>query len=134
MAPPLSERERRFVEAYMGEAAGNGTVAAQLAGYKGKAATLAVQAARLLIKANVASALETKREALASQSIADAKERRERLTKIQRTSDNEGAVIKAIDTQNKMDALYVAKSEVTLNVPAAVTFVIQVQAGATCLP
>lgn len=33
----LTEKQRRFVEAYMGEAAGNATEAARLAGYKGNA-------------------------------------------------------------------------------------------------
>ena len=35
---PLSEKQRRFVEAYMGEAAGNATRAAELAGYSPKTA------------------------------------------------------------------------------------------------
>lgn len=53
----LSERERRFVEAYMGEAAGNGTAAAKRAGYKGSPNVLKVQANRLLTKANVQEAI-----------------------------------------------------------------------------
>lgn len=36
----LTEKQRRFVEAYMGEAKGNATEAARLAGYKGNRATL----------------------------------------------------------------------------------------------
>jgi phage terminase small subunit len=35
---PLSEKERRFVDAYMGDAAGNATRAAELAGYSVKSA------------------------------------------------------------------------------------------------
>ncbi|MEQ1897732.1 MAG: terminase small subunit [Vicinamibacterales bacterium] len=35
---PFSERERRFVEAYLGDAAGNATRAAALAGYSLKSA------------------------------------------------------------------------------------------------
>lgn len=37
----LTEKQRRFVEAYMGKARGNATEAARLAGYKGNRETLA---------------------------------------------------------------------------------------------
>ena len=57
---PLSERERRFVEAYMGQAAGNGTEAARLAGYKGNDNVCHVQAARLLRKATVRAAIDAR--------------------------------------------------------------------------
>jgi phage terminase small subunit len=40
VARRLTEKQRRFVEAYMGEAAGNGTRAAELAGYQGNRRTL----------------------------------------------------------------------------------------------
>lgn len=52
---PLSERERRFVDAYMGPAAGNASEACRLAGYSIKAAT--VQGARMLAKASIQSAI-----------------------------------------------------------------------------
>jgi phage terminase small subunit len=52
---PLSERERRFVDAYMGEAAGNGTKAAILAGY-GKAGAH-VTASRFLRNPKIAAAI-----------------------------------------------------------------------------
>lgn len=39
--PPLGERHRRFVEAYMGEAAGNASEAARIAGYSPKRAKAA---------------------------------------------------------------------------------------------
>jgi phage terminase small subunit len=55
---PLSERERRFVEAYMGPAAGNATAAARLAGYSDK--TAGSQASRLLKKVNIQNALRTR--------------------------------------------------------------------------
>ena len=108
----LSERERRFVDAYMGEAAGNGTAAAKCAGYKGSAQVLGVQANRLLKKANVLDAIAERRQTLASQSIADAKERREVLTSILRSAEvDPNARIRAIDTANKMDGVYVEKHE-----------------------
>lgn len=52
---PLSERERRFVDAYMGPAYGNASEACRLAGYSIKAAT--VQGARMLAKASIQSAI-----------------------------------------------------------------------------
>jgi len=53
--PGLSERERAFVEAYMGPAAGNATGAAKAAGYSPK--TAASIASRLLRKVNIQQAL-----------------------------------------------------------------------------
>jgi phage terminase small subunit len=57
MAEKLTEKQRRFVEAYMGEAAGNATEAAKLAGYKGNNATLRAIASENLTKPNIASAV-----------------------------------------------------------------------------
>lgn len=54
----LSERERRFVEAYMGQAAGNATEAAKQAGYSARNA--APQGSRLLRKANIRQALDNR--------------------------------------------------------------------------
>jgi phage terminase small subunit len=107
----LTERERRFVEAFMGPAAGNGTEAARLAGYKGSAPVLGVQSTRLLKKASVLAAIEQRRETLTDASIADAGERRRLLTVHARSGDNPAAAIKAIDTLNKMDGAYVEKHE-----------------------
>jgi phage terminase small subunit len=59
--PALSERERRFVEHYMGSAAGNATHAARLAGYSLK--TARKQGSRLLTKGNIRAALEQRTQA-----------------------------------------------------------------------
>ena len=59
----LTEKQRRFVEAYMGAAAGNGAEAARQAGYKGNDATLRVVAAENLAKPNVRAAIEERRTA-----------------------------------------------------------------------
>jgi phage terminase small subunit len=116
--PSLSERERRFVDAYMGDAQGNGTAAARLAGYKGNAKVLGVQSTRLLTKANIQAAVTARRVALDSQSIADAKERREILTAIIRNGQQESRDrIRAIDVANKMDGIYIEKHELTASVP-----------------
>lgn len=53
----LSEREHRFAVAYVGEAHGNGTEAARVAGYKGSERTLATQASRLLGRDRVKQAI-----------------------------------------------------------------------------
>ena len=52
----LSERERRFVECYMGAAAGNATKAARLAGYSSK--TARKQGSRLLTKGHIRAAID----------------------------------------------------------------------------
>ena len=57
----LTEKQRRFVEAYMGQAKGNGTEAARLAGYKGNAATLNAVAVENLRKPLIADAIRERR-------------------------------------------------------------------------
>src|SRR5687768_7613004 len=56
MRQSLTERERRFVESYMGEAAGNATKAAIRAGYS--RSTARKQGSRLLTKGNIRAAIE----------------------------------------------------------------------------
>lgn len=59
----LSEKERRFCDAYMSpEAAGNGVKACRLAGYKGSDAVLATTAWRLLRKADIKASLDARLE------------------------------------------------------------------------
>jgi phage terminase small subunit len=67
----VTEKERRFVEAYMGAAAGNAAKAAELAGYSPKSARH--QASRLLTKRNVQDAIaerQARRESLSDVSAA----------------------------------------------------------------
>jgi hypothetical protein len=54
----LTEKQRRFVDAYLGEAAGNATKAARLAGYKGNDNTLASVGTENLRKPAIAEAIE----------------------------------------------------------------------------
>ncbi len=54
----LTEKQRRFVEAYMGEAAGNGTLSAKIAGYSAKNAH--AEASRLLRNAKVRAAIQAR--------------------------------------------------------------------------
>ncbi len=81
-ARPLRERERRFVDALIGEAGGNGARAARLAGYRAR--NLRPQASRLLTKGNVQRAIAERQAERAQQAIADANERDIILTTIAR--------------------------------------------------
>jgi len=54
----LTEKQRRFVEAYMGDARGNSTEAARLAGYKGNSQTLAAVGTENLRKPSIAIAIK----------------------------------------------------------------------------
>jgi phage terminase small subunit len=114
MSKPLTERELRFVDAFMGDAAGNGTEAARLAGYKGtQPRVLGVQAARLLKKASIQAEIAKRRAALEADGVTTALQRRQILTSIENDSTAHPlARIKAIDVHNKMDGVYVEKHEV----------------------
>lgn len=54
----LTEKQRKFVEAYMGKANGNATEAARIAGYSGSESVLAVTGFENLRKPNIAAAIE----------------------------------------------------------------------------
>ena len=55
--PDLTEKQRKFVEAYMGETGGNATEAARLAGYGGNENALAAAGARLLRNVKISEAI-----------------------------------------------------------------------------
>lgn len=61
-AGKLTEKQRRFVEAYMGQAHGNGTEAARIAGYQGDENTLSTTSYRLLRNPKIAAAVEERTE------------------------------------------------------------------------
>lgn len=77
----LSLKERRFINAYMGTARGNGVAAAREAGYKGNPNVLHVQASRLLRKPTVKAELESRVERRDAQAILDADARDALLSK-----------------------------------------------------
>lgn len=60
--PKLTEKQRRFVEAYMGQACGNATEAARLAGYKGTDKVLSVVGMENLRKPSIAAAIVERRD------------------------------------------------------------------------
>lgn len=83
MAPEkLTEKQRRFVEAFMGKAAGNATEAARLAGYRGTDNTLRVVGAENLSKPAIAAAVSAIQQA--DPLIADRNERQRFWTDVMR--------------------------------------------------
>ena len=130
---PLTERERRFVDAYIGEAAGNGARAAILAGYARGSAK--VTASRLLTRANVRVSLEQKRTVAAVvaevSAIATLTERRTILATLMRDDMVKASSrIRAIDVDNKIEHVYVEHHHHTHVIPGAITFVVSQQPGA----
>jgi phage terminase small subunit len=149
-------KQERFVDFYI-LLNGNGVKAVESAGYEGDNATLRATASRLLTNNNILALIEKRREEAKSARIGDIVERQEILTEIYRNKkavevpiDTIGAEtgeteegkflsvkvavldktkIKAIDTQNKMEGLYVQKHQVTdgdgkpLNLSLTVTFI-----------
>jgi len=100
----LDLRAQRFVDAYLGSAAGNGTAAARAAGYKGTAATLAVQSTRLLKNAKVRKAIDARQERRTGKAILSADERDQMLTDIAKltwSSSDKMIAIRAIAELNK---------------------------------
>jgi phage terminase small subunit len=78
----LSERERLFVDAYLGPAKGVGAAACKAAGYKGDSKVLTVQAGRMLSKAHIKLEIATRRAAMTRSAIATADEVAVRLSGI----------------------------------------------------
>lgn len=109
----LTERERRFVAAYVGEGNGNGAKAAQLAGYGRRSAR--VTASRLLTKANVQQAIAAHAAAATRESIASAQERDEALSRIVRTG-SDADVIRAAAEMNRCAGRHLQRHEATIAV------------------
>jgi phage terminase small subunit len=85
----LTARERAFVLHFTGDAKGNGTQAARLAGYAGSPGVLGVQSARLLRKARVRATILSITDAKEKRGIATAEELDRILTSIARNPFHE---------------------------------------------
>lgn len=110
MSVKLSERERRFVEAYMGQAAGNASKAAALAGYSPK--TAYQLGSRLLKKVQIRAAIAERQQA--DPLVADRAERQAFLSAMLRDeSAHPLARLKACDQLSKMSGDYLERREVT---------------------
>jgi phage terminase small subunit len=99
MTNKLTEKQRRFVEAYMGKAAGNATEAARLAGYKGSENTLKAVGSENLTKPDIAAAVKKRVES--DPLILDRKARMELLSKIARGEEKDVTV--SFGKANKID-------------------------------
>ena len=80
MARQLTEKQRRFVEAYMGEARGNATQAARLAGYAGDDNTLRVVGSENLAKPAIRDAIDERVDSCPL--VASRRDRLEFLTRV----------------------------------------------------
>jgi hypothetical protein len=143
MSYSLTTREAAFVEALLGAASGNQSRAAELAGYApGKG--LSVTAARLVRRPHVAAAIAERRAALLAAEpapvltgpedpavaaekaarwqaqAAGVLERRAILSRWARHDRHVISAIRAIDTLNRMDGVYVEKHEHAVMVPKPV--------------
>ena len=103
---------------------GNGTEAYKKAGYKVKSDNAAaVGAAKLLRKAKIQQRIAELRSEMDSHKIMDAAERRELLTQFARDEETGKADrLKAMDLLNKMDGVYINKTQISGIDGAPITF------------
>lgn len=103
---------------------GNGTEAYKKAGYKVKSDNAAaVGAAKLLRKAKVQQRIAELRSEMDSHKIMDAAERRELLTRFARDEDTgKTDRLRAMDLLNKMDGVYINKTQISGVDGAPITF------------
>lgn len=109
-ARKLNDRQKRFADELL--ICGNASEAARRAGYSAKYINKNV----LKLRQNKAlqEYIDERRKIIDAGKVADAKERRESLTKVLRDNARDGdwqAVIKAADILNKMDNLYTQRIE-----------------------
>lgn len=121
MPRELTERQRRFVEAYCGEAQGNATRAAKLAGYSGKDDALAVRGAEIVRNRKVQQAIEAARASVTSEAIATREERQTFLSQTMRDGDVERKDrLKACELLGKMQGDFIERHEVKNENPMVV--------------
>jgi phage terminase small subunit len=89
----LTEKQARFVAAYVGPAKGNGTEAARMAGYRGNAHTLQVVATENLSKPVVRQAIDRKVAETRSAEVADIREATAFLTGIMRGEEGRTPIV-----------------------------------------
>jgi phage terminase small subunit len=113
----LTEKQRRFVEFYLGAAKGNGTKAARLAGYKGKSTTLGQVAQENLKKPLIADAIN--RSIKKKHTIANKEDLLEFWTYMIEHAEDSKDQIKCSELLAKAYAMFVqrheVKSEVTVD-------------------
>lgn len=113
----MNDKEKKFAELYI--QSGNAVKAALGAGYSEKTARFASNWLNPLkptkYKPELAEYIDSLNEQIRSESIMSAEECQQQLTKIARDEQEETAVrIKAIDTLNKMNGVYVKKVQASV--------------------
>lgn len=113
----MNDKEKKFAELYI--QSGNAVKAALGAGYSEKTARFASNWLNPLkptkYKSELAEYIDSLNEQIRSESIMSAEECQQQLTKIARDEQEESAVrIKAIDTLNKMNGVYVKKVQASI--------------------
>ena len=111
----LTEKQRKFVEAFLGSANGNGTEAASLAGYAGDRKSLAVIAANNLKKPIIRAAIEDRTKD--DGTVATREERQRFLTRIMRTEHRKlNERLKAVELLCRMHGDFIEKHSVDMTV------------------
>ncbi len=114
----LNEKQRKFVEAYLGAANGNGTEAASMAGYGGDRKSLSVIAAQNLKKPLIRAAIEDRTKD--DGTVATREERQRFLTQVMRTEHRKlGERLKAVELLGRMHGDFVEKHTVDMTVSRA---------------
>lgn len=109
----MKELQERFCLEFV--KSGNATEAYKAAGYKVRSDKVAsVAAARLLGNVCIQETIAKLRDKLSSEKIMDARERREVLTRFARDDEtSKQDRLKAMDLLNKMDGVYITKTQIT---------------------
>ena len=109
MPRPLTLKQRRFVQEL--PLARSQTEAAIKAGYS-PGANATVRASELVRNSNVAPAIQAAQEAATSEKVMSVLRRKERLSHLAEPDPEHPDPIHAIDLLNRMESLYVDRSEV----------------------
>jgi hypothetical protein len=111
----LTVKQKKFVEAYLGRANGNGTDAAEMAGYEGDRKTLGIIASTNLKKPNIRIAIDERTKD--DGSIASREERQAFLTRVMRTEHGKmGERLKATELLCRMHGDFIEQHKVDMTV------------------
>lgn len=106
----LTEKQRRFVEAFMGEAKGNLTKAARIAGYKGNNKTLCAVGLENLDKPGIHKAIERRR--LSDPLVLTREEILQFWTEKVKTSKDENIQARCSENLAKAYAMFIDRQQV----------------------
>ena len=104
----LTPKQERFCYEYA--ASGNAYQSALAAGYPARSARSI--ASENLTKPNIVEKIKEITQSRTTELIMKVERRKEKLSQLADKSEDENVVIRAIDTLNKMDGLYIQKHEV----------------------